>query len=71
MAGTSSEYNIHMDIMFFFSFHPSFTLRCFFYQLEFRPSTRTLFCRNPLWWAIYKSLKSTIHAYNRWFIFFI
>lgn len=29
----------------------------------------TLFCWNPLWYTIYKSLKSTIHAYTRWFIF--
>lgn len=33
MAGTSSEYNIHTDIMFFFLF----ALRYFLFQLKFRP----------------------------------
>lgn len=60
MASTSAEYNISTVVfsVVFISFG------------ALQPVTLTP-SQNPLWQTIYKSFKSTIHAYTRWFIFYI
>lgn len=43
----------------------------FIYSRPFTHSFASRCCENPLWWTIYKSFKSTIHGYSRWFIFLL